>query len=126
VNNAAERKTGWHFVNDSRNQKAFGHVNGGIWLAKRVHQEMRLRQRFFYSNERWRMDEVHAYEEEIKTFRRNVMPPVHMGDGQPVRGTKFVTIQYKNGANGNIRGIFIDDEIVALIAMYNKTTGITA
>jgi hypothetical protein len=48
------------------------------------------------------MDEVHAYEEKIKTFRRDVMPPVHMNDGQLARGTEFVTIQYKNGANGDI------------------------
>jgi hypothetical protein len=92
VNNAAERRTGWHFVNDPRNQEAFGHINGGIWLARRVHQKMRLQQRFFYSNERWRMDKMHAYEEEIKIFWRDVMPLVHMNNGQPARGTEFVTI----------------------------------
>jgi hypothetical protein len=37
MNNAAERKTGWHFVDDLRNQKAFGHIDGGIWLTKRIH-----------------------------------------------------------------------------------------
>jgi hypothetical protein len=37
VNNATERKTGWHFVDDPRNQEAFGHIDEGIWLAKRIH-----------------------------------------------------------------------------------------
>jgi hypothetical protein len=82
VDNAGERRTEWHFVNDSRNQEAFGHINGGIWLARRVHQKARLRQRFFYSDGRWRMDEMHAYGEKIKIFWRNVMPLVHMDDGQ--------------------------------------------
>jgi hypothetical protein len=43
MNNVGERRTGWHFVNDPRNQKAFGYVDEGIWLAKRVHQKARLR-----------------------------------------------------------------------------------
>jgi hypothetical protein len=30
INNAAERKTGWHFVDDLRNQKAFGYIDEGI------------------------------------------------------------------------------------------------
>jgi hypothetical protein len=30
INNAIERKTGWHFVDDLKNQKAFGYVNKGI------------------------------------------------------------------------------------------------
>jgi hypothetical protein len=51
-----------------------------------------LRQRFFYSDGRWRMDEVHAYKEKIKIFRRDVIPLVHMDNGQLARGTEFITI----------------------------------
>jgi hypothetical protein len=38
------------------------------------------------------MNEMHAYGENMKIFRRNVMPPVHISDKQPARGTEFVTI----------------------------------
>jgi hypothetical protein len=30
MDNAAERKIGWHFVDDPRNQKAFGYIDEGI------------------------------------------------------------------------------------------------
>jgi hypothetical protein len=45
---------------------------------------------------------MHVYEEKIKIFRRDIMPPVHINSGQPARGTKFIIIQYKNKANRNI------------------------
>jgi hypothetical protein len=38
------------------------------------------------------MNEMHAYEEKVKIFRRDVMPVMHMGGGEPARGTKFVII----------------------------------
>jgi hypothetical protein len=101
-------------------------VNGGIWLAKRIQQEPRLRQRFLYSDGIWKMNEMHAYGKKIKIFRRNVMPVMHMGGGEPARGTEFVIIQYKNGANGNIRDMFINNEIMAFVALYNKTTEMNA
>ena len=71
VDNAAETKAGWSFAEDSRNEKAFGDIDGKTWLAGRVVGEARLRNEFFDAgiSTRWRMERVYEYGEAIKAFR---------------------------------------------------------
>jgi hypothetical protein len=43
VDNAAEQKIGWSFVDDPRNQVAFHGVDGAQWLRRRAAQKRRPR-----------------------------------------------------------------------------------
>ena len=38
----------------------------------------------------------------------------------------MVTVQYKNGADGDVRGLFVEDGSVVFVTMYNKTMGMSA
>ena len=73
VDNAAETRTGWSFVEDPRNGEAFGRVDGKTWLAGRVAGEARLRGEFFGAGAgegpRWRMERVLEYAEATRAFR---------------------------------------------------------
>lgn len=131
VDNPAETRAGWSFVDDPRNDEALGRVDGKTWLASRVAAEERLRAQFIEDDDgtgtiRWKMDGVRAYAARMKSFRAKLLVLMHMSGGQPARGTELVTVQYKNGAGGDIRGIFIDDGAVAFVTMYNKTMGMSA
>jgi hypothetical protein len=50
---------------------------------------------------------------------------VHITEGLLLRGTKLVTVQYKNSLNGNSKGIFIKDELVVYITAYYKNIELT-
>jgi hypothetical protein len=136
VDNAAETKAGWSFVEDPRNEAAFGGVDGKMWLARRVAGEERLRSQFIDNNGpqeegldegiRWKMDRVQEYGEAMRSFRAQLLVLMHISGGQPARGTEVVTVQYKNGADGDIRGLFVEDGLVVFVTMYNKTMGMSA
>jgi hypothetical protein len=57
----------------------------------------------------WVEDRVRAYGQAMKEARRRLAVLVHMTGGGPPRGTELVSIKYKNSANGDSRGIFIED-----------------
>ncbi|KAK4170629.1 hypothetical protein QBC36DRAFT_226075, partial [Triangularia setosa] len=142
VDNAAETRAGWSFVDDRRNHDAWNGVDGKLWLAGRVAAEEQLRRQFMETDSqtgsntssktsggtglRWKMDRVHEYAEAMKSFRSKLLVLMHMSGGQPARGTELVTVQYKNGVDGDIRGLFIDDRSVVFVTMYNKTMGMSA
>jgi hypothetical protein len=87
VDNAAETRTGWSFVEDRRNEAAFGGVDGKTWLAGRVAGEARLQGEFFGAAEgagerpRWRMERVREYGEAMKAFREQLLVLMHMSGG---------------------------------------------
>ena len=132
VDNAAETRTGWSFVEDRRNEAAFGSVDGKTWLAGRVANEARLRGEFFGAGEGvgerllWRIERIREYGEAIKVFREQLLVLMHMSGGQPARGTELVTVQYKNGVDGDVRRLFIEDGAMVFVTMYSKTMGISA
>ena len=45
---------------------------------------------------------------------------VYITGGLLARGTELVTIQYINGSNGEGRGIFIEDGMMAIVSKYYK------
>jgi superfamily II DNA helicase RecQ len=51
---------------------------------------------------------------------------MHLSGGQPARGTELVTVQFRNGNDGDARGIFIEDGMVVFVTRYNKTSAISA
>jgi hypothetical protein len=130
VDNAAEAKVGWSFVNDPRNKEAFNGVDGAMWLLARVNREGALYKQFMPDSDgggvQWNMARVQQYARAMGTMRRELAVVAHVTGGYPARGSELPTIQYKNGANGDIRGVFIEDGMVALVTMYNKTMGMSA
>ncbi|KAK4242949.1 hypothetical protein C7999DRAFT_36735, partial [Corynascus novoguineensis] len=154
VDNAAETRAGWNFAEDPRNREAFGGIDGKRWLADRVVAEPWLRQQFFMTEPeprqrhtsnnttnnttsssrsssgangtQWRIERVHQYGEAMAAFRAQLLVLMHMSGGQPARGTELVTVQYKNGTEGDIRGLFIEDGMVVFVTMYSKTMGMSA
>ncbi|KAK4112966.1 hypothetical protein N656DRAFT_674101, partial [Canariomyces notabilis] len=112
VDNAAETRAGWSFAEDPRNEEAFGGVDEKTWLAGRVAGEARLRGEFFKASDgvaRWQMGRVREYSEAIKSFRAQLLVLMHVSGGQPARGTELVSVQYKNGPDGDVRGLFVED-----------------
>lgn len=71
----------------------------------------------------WRKDRVEAYRRAMGLFRQALAALVHMTSGLPCRGSELVTIQYKNSANGDSRGVFIEGGLVAVVTAYDKNIG---
>ncbi|KAK4220455.1 hypothetical protein QBC38DRAFT_527612, partial [Podospora fimiseda] len=106
VDNAAETRAGWSFVDDRRNDEAWKGVDDKMWLAGRMAAEEKLRDQFIETGGesgessggavgiRWKMDRVRKYGEAMKSFRCKLLVLMHMSGGQPARGTELVTVQY--------------------------------
>jgi hypothetical protein len=62
----------------------------------------------------------------LKTFRFRLLMLMHILGEQLARGTKLVTVQYKNKPYDNIRELFINDNIIVFVIAYNKIMDITA
>jgi hypothetical protein len=73
----------------------------------------------------WAKDRVRAYGQAMKEARRKLVALVHMIGGAPPRGTELVLIKYRNSANGDSRGIFIEDGAVVFVTKYYKNVGQT-
>jgi superfamily II DNA helicase RecQ len=135
VDNPAERKTDWSFMDDERNRAAIGTQNPKGWLGRRIIQEAELKKAFIditatraaiaagQATAVWNKDRVEAYRRAMKAFRRDLLALVHMTGGLPARGTELVTVQYKNSPNGDSRGIFIEDGLVVYVTAYHKGAG---
>ncbi|KAF2008293.1 hypothetical protein BU24DRAFT_323083, partial [Aaosphaeria arxii CBS 175.79] len=123
VDNAAERKTGWSFMEDTRNREAVDVVDPKEWLARRVGSERALTERFIDMVRTravlaadpgrgaavWKMDELVRYRRAMATARKQLAACMHMTGGAPARGTELTSVQFRNSANGESRGIFIED-----------------
>ena len=72
------------------------------------------------------MERIREYGEAMKVFREQLLVLMHMSGGQPARGTELVTVQYKNGADGDVRGLFIEDGAVVFVTIYSKTMRMSA
>ncbi|KAK4232667.1 hypothetical protein C8A03DRAFT_20084, partial [Achaetomium macrosporum] len=66
------------------------------------------------------------YGEAIKSFQAQLLVLIHMSGGQWARGTELVTVQYKNGADGDVHGLFVEDGLIVFVTMYNKAMGMSA
>ena len=135
VDNPAERRVGWSFIEDPRNN-ALGFNDGRSWLTRRVIEEKPVREAFIDVGATnatiaggrgvvWRGDRIRRYGQAMQLFRQHLLALVHMTGGLPPRGTELVTVQYKNSPNGDSRGIFIEDGLVVYMTAYHKNIGST-
>jgi hypothetical protein len=110
----------------------FHGVDGAQWLRRRAAQERRPRSRFYtpYSEpeaaEIWHIRRVREYSEALKTFRARLLVLMHILGGQLARGIKLIIVQYKNGLYNDIRELFINNDIIMFIIVYNKIMNIMA
>ena len=61
----------------------------------------------------------------MQLFWQHLAVLMHTTGGLLLRRTKLVSVQYKNSANSNSRGIFIKDRLVVYITAYYKNIGST-
>ncbi|PVH90690.1 hypothetical protein DM02DRAFT_485853, partial [Periconia macrospinosa] len=120
VDNPAEPKMGWSFMEDVRNAEATDVPRPPVWLEQRIQQERALRTAFIdiaATQEAirmgqpavWSADRVRQYRQAMRAFRQKLVVLVHMTGGLPPRASELLTIQYKNSANGESRGLFIEN-----------------
>ena len=138
VDNPAEMRSGWNFLKDPRNM--FGGVKGDSWLTQRIVEEPRLREEFVDVQATnaaaaaengdgggggvvWRSGRVREWVKAVRLSKERDLVLVHMTGGLPARGAELVTIQFKNSANGESRGVFVEDGMMAAVTMYHKGIG---
>ncbi|PVI04178.1 hypothetical protein DM02DRAFT_693209, partial [Periconia macrospinosa] len=104
VDNPAEAKMGWSFMEDARNTKATDVPRPPVWLEQRIQRERALRVAFINMAATWeaiRMDRPAVqYQQAMQAFRQKLVVLVHMTGGLLPRASELLTIQYKNSANG--------------------------
>ncbi|CAN9175108.1 unnamed protein product [Alternaria alternata] len=136
VDNGAETKVGWSFIEDPRNKHATSVEELKQWLGQRLQDERKLREEFVDVEATrsalargagvvWAKDRVRAYGQAMKEARRKLAALVYMTGGALPRGTELVLIKYRNSANGDSRGIFIEDGAVVFVTKYHKNVGQT-
>ena len=132
VDNPAEMKTGWNFFKHDIN--TFRGVDGGEQLTARMVKERDLREAFVDIQAIdaaavggvgvvWKGDRVRKYSKAIRLFREHLLVLAHIIGRQPARGTELVMVQYKNSANGESRGIFMEDGLMVYMTRYYKGYG---
>jgi hypothetical protein len=131
VDNGAETKVGWSFMEDPRNKHATSVEDPKEWLNERLQSEGKLQGEFVDVEATksaiargrgvvWVEIRVRAYGLAMKEARRRLAALVHMTGGAPPRGSELVSIKYRNSANGSSRGVFIEDGLVAFVTRYHK------
>lgn len=136
VDNAAEQRVGWSFMDDPRNKNATSVDDPKQWLRQHVVNEKTIRCQFVDTEASraalatgrrvvWVKDRVQAYGQAMREARRMLAALVHMTGGAPPRATELVTVQYRNSVNGDSRGIFIEDGLVVFVTKYHKNIGQT-
>jgi superfamily II DNA helicase RecQ len=136
VDNAAEQQVGWSFMEDPRNKNATSVGEPKQWLGQRLQDEKTIQSQFIDVEATraalargggvvWIEGRVQAYGQAMKGARQELAPLVHMTGGGPPRGSELVTVKYKNSANGDSRGIGIEDGAVVVTTKYHKNIGQT-
>jgi superfamily II DNA helicase RecQ len=138
VDNAAEKRVGWSFMEDPRNKHATSVEEPKQWLGQRLQNEKKIRDEFINveatrsalardkgAGAVWGEDRVRAYGQAMKEARRKLAVLVHMTGGGPPRGSELVSIKHRNSANGDSRGIFIENGAVVFVTKYHKNIGQT-
>ncbi|KAI1676246.1 Superfamily II DNA helicase [Pyrenophora tritici-repentis] len=131
VDNAAAQQAGWSFMEDARNRQATSVGDPKRWLLGRIGQEKRLRHEFADAAASrvamaeggglvWVKERIQAYYQAMQEARHALAVLVHITGGAPPRGSELLTIRFQNDAQGNSRGIFIEDGAVVFVTTYDK------
>jgi hypothetical protein len=120
---------GWNFLKDQRNADQLQESGGDRWLLDRVLENDWLRDEMLAlspeSQLRWKKKAVQAYFEKVDQFLERLLLLIHMTGGQPPRGTELVGLQHSNTAQGQHRGVFIEEGLIGTVTSYHKGYNIT-
>ena len=112
------------FLRDSRNIQ-FGSTDSD-WLLKRILSNISLSQEFVSGYKPgdpkliWNRPRIQLYFSQIRSFKELLLVLVHLTSGGPARGTELLTIRFRNSLRGELRGVFIESNLVALVTIYHK------
>lgn len=127
VDNPSQSRDGFSFLQDPRNRFS---VNGETWLYHRVVRESRLRRKWIDTqvvsgddSVAWRIPTITRHFRAVTRFKRNLYALVHPSIGGPWRGSEGPTIQYRNSADSDGRGMFISHGMVQFTTGYHKGYG---
>jgi hypothetical protein len=128
LDNAAENRLDWNFLQDTRNSK--GELpDRRHWLLERVIQNDWLRDEFMdFDNQRkvtWDHAAVHRYKQKVDAFLKRLLLLIHLTSGQPARGTELLSLRHSNTMQGHHRNIFVDNGMVSTVTSYHKGYAVT-
>jgi len=123
VDDAAEGRFGWNFLQDTRNLE--GELpNREDWLLERVIENDWLRDDFMAFSETgkvvWNQKTVLNYKEKVDAFLKSLLLLVHLTSGQPARGTELLSLRHSNTMQGHHRNIFVDNGMISTVTSYHK------
>ncbi|KAI1522763.1 hypothetical protein PtrSN002B_012141, partial [Pyrenophora tritici-repentis] len=126
--NHSNGQKGWNFLKDQRNADQL-QEGGDRWLLNRVLENDWLRNEMVAmspeSQLRWKKKAVQAYFEKVDKFLERLLLLIHMTGGQPPRGTELIGLQHSNTAQGQHRGIFLEEGLISTVTSYHKGYNIT-
>jgi hypothetical protein len=68
----------------------------------------------------WEKKVVQAYFDKVDQFLERLLLLIHMTGGQPPRGTKLIGLQHSNTAQGQHRGVFVEEGLISTVTSYHK------
>lgn len=116
VDNLAETRVGWSFLDDERNQFA---VDGKWWLYDRIFKEQTLREKWLDENGQIIAETADKFEEDVEEFLERIWA-LKMELSQPARARELLTLRKTNTPNGGVRNIGIDEGMVSYTVEYHK------
>jgi hypothetical protein len=126
--NHSNGQKGWNFLKDQRNADEL-QEGGDRWLLNRVLENDWLRDEMVAMNPesqlRWKKKAVQAYFDKVDKFLERLLLLIHMTGGQPPRGTELIGLQHSNTAQGQHRGIFLEEGLISTVTSYHKGYNIT-
>jgi hypothetical protein len=121
--NHSNEKKGWNFLQDQRNADQL-QQGGKRWLLDRVLENDWLRDEMLTmsleSQLHWKKKAVQAYFDKVDAFLERLLLLIHMTGGQPPRGTELIGLQHSNTAQGQHRGVFVEDGLIGTVTSYHK------
>ncbi|KAI1663260.1 DUF3505 domain containing protein [Pyrenophora tritici-repentis] len=126
--NHSNEKKGWNFLQDQRNADHLDQ-GGERWLLDRVLENDWLRDEMLTispeSQLQWKKKAVQAYFDKVDKFLERLLLLIHMTGGQPPRGTELIGLQHSNSAQGQHRGVFVEEGLISTVTSYHKGYNIT-
>lgn len=127
ADNPADNRAHWNFLHDVRN---IFPTNGDRWLFDKVRKHPRLSSDFFPHPDLQLPGSptlplplpraVRIYFANIVKFRIKLLILIHISAGQPARIPELLSLRYRNTVEGELRNIFIEDALVAMVTRYHK------
>jgi hypothetical protein len=126
--NHSNKAKGWNFLQDQRNADQL-QQGSNRWLLNRVLENDWLRDKMLAmspeSQLQWKKKAVQAYFDKVDAFLERLLLLIHMTGGQPPRGTELIGLQHSNTAQGQHRGIFVEEGLISTVTSYHKGYNIT-